>query len=170
MNIPALDGRTVFVLVLLVVLFAGACGERPAPLDGRQASGGGDQGTTGTSEELPRIGPPPPCDDTGLCAAGFMVDDRFYSLSCGGVRPEVVSQEVLAEGDLHGDDVELRRIQSVDPHVLVAISVAGGQCTEGESVLSPWSMAFPGELSGEEVREAICHAAVEEHRARNGCS
>lgn len=162
--------RVALIGMLFTALLAVGCGARSAPRDVAETPGRDDAtDVVGVPDEVPSIHQPE-CDDTGACAAGFMVADTFYSLSCGAVRPEVVTLEVLAEGVSHGDDVEVRRIESVDPDVLVAVSIDGGRCSEGEPVLSPWSMAFPGESPEGAVREAICHAAVDEHRARNDCA
>jgi hypothetical protein len=35
---------------------------------------------------------------TTSCAAGFKIDDRFYSISCGAVRPDKVHSKVFASG------------------------------------------------------------------------
>lgn len=117
----------------------------------------------------------PVCNDTGggsaVCAAGFVIDDRFYALSCGAVRPDVVSDEVLAVGDYSGRATEVRRIKDVDPGLIVAVLRDGGMCAEGDVVLSPWSMAFPaGAHEDPAMNEAVCRVFVEQHRERNHCT
>lgn len=101
----------------------------------------------------------------GSCAAGFFVDGTFHSLSCGPVRPELISDEVVARGD----GLEVRRINDVDPAVMVAISIKGGECADGDTALSPWSMAFPGDGTEPELHDAICNVTFQEHHARNNC-
>lgn len=170
MTLGTLGCRAALIGMLVMALLAGACGAhstRPGPA--QTPEHGATTDVVGAPDGVPSIVTPPDCDDTGSCAAGFTVANTFYTRSCGAVRPEVVTEEVLAKGDVNGDDVEVRAIESVDSDVLVAVSIEGGRCSEGEGVLSPWSMAFPEESDDDERGEAICHAAVDEHQARNGC-
>jgi len=112
---------------------------------------------------------PGPCRDDGECAEGFSVEETFHTLSCGAVRPELVTDEVVASGRWAGDDREVRVIAGVDPDVLVAIDIAGGECADGDVALSEYSMVFVGTPDAAGVREAVCTAAVDEHLDRNGC-
>jgi hypothetical protein len=153
------------VLILALALGAAACGDAP-PV--RVAS-------TTPSTTTPEIVGPGECNDTstgGLasCAAGFKVGDQGYTLSCGAVRPDVVTEDVLATGRYAGQQTEIRRIAGVDPKILVAVKLGGGACGDNDVVLSPWSMAFfgnPGQDAA--THDAICTASVKEHLARNGC-
>jgi len=125
--------------------------------------------STATEGQVPQL-EDPDCDDveqgSPACAAGFVIDDIQYALSCGAVRPEVVTEQVLARGSLHGDTVEVRSAEGVSPRVLVVVSVPGG-CDD--VVLSPWSLAFPAGASQAELDAAICAVVVKEHRERNHC-
>lgn len=158
--------RVVVAIVALVVL--SACGgrvvEQPAPL-----AETANDGVDGSTEEVAKLVEPPECEDNGSCAAGFVVADTFYALSCGAVRPDAVTEETLARGELYGEDVEVRRVKGVRADVLVAVSREGGRCAEGDVPLSPWSLAFPPGASQTELDAAICVAVVDEHRARNNC-
>ena len=116
----------------------------------------------------------PPCEDNdedhdAACAEGFLVGETFHAVSCGAVRPELVTDEVVARGAWAGDVREVRVIAGVDPDVLLAIDVPGGECADGEVVLSDFSMVIVGRYDPASAEEAICAAAIDEHLARNGC-
>lgn len=110
------------------------------------------------------------CPANASCAAGFTVEGRLHSLSCGAVRPDRVTDEVLARGRYQGQETEVRRIRDVDRDVLVAVRLPGGLCGDDDMVaLSPWSMAFIGRHDDEVTKKAVCAAAVEQHLERNHC-
>lgn len=146
------------VLGIIAVLALSACGSKTGP-DGPSA---------GSPAEVPTL-VEPECDDGGSCMAGFLVADTFYALSCGAVRPDAVTEETLARGELYGEDVEVRSVEGVSSDVLVAVSVEGGLCGDDDVPLSPWSIAFPEGASESELETAICAVVVDEHRARNNC-
>lgn len=112
---------------------------------------------------------PGPCRDDDACAEGFLVGETFHSVSCGPVRPELVTDEVVARGSWAGDVHEVRVIAGVDPAVLVAIDIPGGECAEGDVALSDFRMVFVGRHDPTRAQEAICAATVDEHLARNDC-
>lgn len=141
------------VVGILVALALSACG-----------GGAGGQPMSGVPTLVE-----PECDDGGDCAAGFVLADTFYALSCGAVRPDAVSEETLARGELSWEEVEVRSVKGVSSDVLVAVSVEGGVCDDDDVPLSPWSMAFPRGASQSELEAAICAVVMEEHRARNDC-
>lgn len=100
----------------------------------------------------------PKCDDTGACAAGYRIRGRFYALNCDAVRPEAVTEEVVARGS----GTEARRVEGVDPASLVAIRRTAA-CSRAEgAAASPWVMAHTS-------RDAVCTVVVEEQRARHQC-
>ena len=132
------------------------------------ATVGGEGSPTSSPAGAPTL-VEPECHDTGACAAGFVVGDTFYALSCGPVRPDVVSEETLARGGLYGEEVEVRSVTGVSSDLLVAVSIEGGDCADGDVPLSPWSMAFPEGGSQSELKAAICAVVVDGHRARNNC-
>lgn len=104
-------------------------------------------------------------------AGCFSIDGIFHTISCGAVRADLVSDEIVAEGSWQGRPIEVRRIAGVDPILLLAASLDGGICAEDDlTPLSPWSMLFVGEHSPAEVHDAVCRAGVDAHRARNGCA
>ena len=118
---------------------------------------------------------PGECRDTvgasAACAAGFTMDGLFYGISCGAVRADAVSDTVVAIGTYSGIATEVRQIRDVDPTLLLAIRRDGGVCGDGDRVLSPWSMLFPGDSTKRpEIRDAVCAATVEQHRERNQCA
>jgi hypothetical protein len=117
----------------------------------------------------PPIIDPGPCRDEDACAEGFLVGETFHAVSCGAVRPELVTDEIVARGTWAGDVREVRVIGGVDPDVLLAIDMPGGECADGEVVLSDFSMVIVGRYDPSRAQEAICVAAVDEHLARNGC-
>lgn len=154
------------------VIAVAACGENsngavddPAPPEADEApSFTGAEGC----EDTPGVGSMAP--PGSLCPAGFTLDGTFYSVSCGPVRPETVTDDVLARGVYSGDATELRRVADTDPRYLVAIQVDGGACGDGDDVLSAWSMAFPeGAAQRPEMTEAVCRIAFEQHLAREHC-
>jgi len=159
-SVPAL-------MVAILVLLGGCDG------DERESSADASSDTDAPAEadDIPRFTGPGECDDTPSCAAGFTLDGTFYAISCGPIRPDVVTDDVLARGVYAGRTTEVRRIDGVDPHRLAAILLDGGACGEGDAVLSEWSMVFP-EVSGEPsvTRDAICRVTFEEYLARNHCS
>lgn len=150
--------RVTGVVGIVAVLTLSACGSSTGP-DGPSA---------GSPAEVPTL-VEPECDDGGDCAAGFVLADTFYALSCGAVRPDAVSEETLARGELSWEEVEVRSVEGVSSDVLVAVSVEGGLCDDDDVPLSPWSMAFPMGASESELEAAICAVVVDEHRARNNC-
>lgn len=107
--------------------------------------------------------------DGGACGSTFTIGRERFGVSCGPVRPEVVTDEVLAEGTFAGGDTEVRRIADVDPAVLVAIRRPGGVCGDEDAAVSEWSMALPAGAARPDVQAAICKATFEEHYERNGC-
>ena len=160
-------------LVLLALVLAG-CG---SPAGGtaagapRRASGAPavSPDSTGTLTE-------PTCSDGAACAAGFMLDGVFHSTSCGAVRPDMVSDRVIATGTYMRKRTEVRQIDGVDPSLVVALLHPGGACGEGDShYLSRWSMAFPqseDNLKAERQRNlhlATCRVTPEQHQRRNRC-
>lgn len=141
--------------------------ESASPTPSRSSTG------TATDVDRPAADVPtleePECDDGGSCAAGFLIADTFYALSCGAVRPDAVTEDTLARGVLSGEEVEVRRVDGASTDVLVAVSVEGGLCGDDDVALSPWSMAFPAGASQSELEATICLVVVDEHRARNDC-
>lgn len=122
----------------------------------------------GPSAQVPTL-VEPECDDGGSCAAGFLIDDRFYALSCGAVRPDLVTHETVARGELYGQMVEVRSVEGASSDVLVAVSLEGGRCGDDDVVLSPWSMAFPDDASQSDIEAAICVVVVDEQKDVNDC-
>lgn len=101
----------------------------------------------------------PECDDVelGACAAGFVLDDGvFYNLGCGAVRDSAVSDEVIGEGEIEGEMVTVNTLDGMPRTLMVAVSLPGGLCAEGDRVLSDWSMAFPQGVDNEALVEAVC--------------
>jgi hypothetical protein len=140
-----------------------ACPQMVACTAGSATEPRGDDGSP-----LPIVDPGP-CRDEDACAEGFLVGDDLHAVSCGAVRPELVTDEVVARGTWAGDVREVRVIGGVDPDVLLAIDMPAGECADGEVVLSDFSMVIVGRYDPSRAQEAICVAAVDEHLARNGC-
>lgn len=116
----------------------------------------------------------PECNDVdlGVCAAGFVLDDgMFYNLSCSAVRDSAVSEEVIGEGEFEGEMVVVHTLETVPRSVMIAVSLPGGLCAEGDQVLSDWSMAFPQGANQESLTEAICDVGElsAAQREANGC-
>lgn len=114
----------------------------------------------------------PDCDDTGLCAAGFVLDDGiFYGLSCRAVRDAEVSDEVLGRGQLEGEEVTVNAVEGIDRDVMVAVSLPGGLCHDGAEALSGWSVAFPSTVDDAVARETLCQVGelTEAQRVADGC-
>src|SRR5215216_5032563 len=84
------------------------------------------------TDGLPTIAQPE-CDDTAQCRAGFSVGGKDYSHSCGAVGPDLVTGEALARGRYGEVTVEMRAVRGVEPGLLAAISIAGGNCDEGSA-------------------------------------
>lgn len=96
---------------------------------------------------------------------GVRLDGAFYSISFGAVRPDVVTDHVITRGTYDGAPTELRRIAGVDPQVLVAIRLDGGERGDEDEPVSAWSMVFPGDGATRSDREAaICAAGFEQDR------
>ena len=146
-----------------------ACG---SPTTGTDTETWATPSASATEAQVPTL-EEPACNDvihpqgSAQCAAGFVVNDISYGLSCDAVRPEVVTEQVVARGKLSGTPVEVRSVEGVRPEVLVAVSIDGGVC---DDVVSPWSMAFPYGAPQAEVNEAICAVVFPEHRERNNCA
>ena len=114
----------------------------------------------------------PECNDTGMCAAGFVLDDGvFYNLDCGAVRSSAVSDEVIGSGEFEGQIVSVNTVEGVSRNVMVAVSLPGGLCAEGDEAVTGWSMAFPQGADQDAVLEAACEfgeLSAAQRRA-NGC-
>lgn len=164
-------GRDVVVAVLIVLTLSG-CSRAPDELPVWSAGSGTENPRPPTAAapdgEVPVL-VEAECDDGGDCAAGFLVSDRFYELSCGAVRAALVTDEVVARGELYGDVVEVRTVDGASDDVLVAVSLEGGRCGDGDVALSPWSMAFPSDASQRDVEMAICVVVVAEQKRINNC-
>jgi hypothetical protein len=114
----------------------------------------------------------PPCDDTAACASGFLLDDGvFYAVGCTAIRDAAVSDEVIGSGEFEGEMVTVNVLHDVSRDVMVAISLPGGLCNEGDEAVSQWSMVFPTGGDQDAVTQAICEvgelSAAE--RQANGC-
>ena len=111
------------------------------------------------------------CGRQGSCVSGFYVGKQFHVVSCEAVRPELVSADVLAAGMFQGAPSELRRIEGVDPTIVVAVRGDGGKCGPGDEVLGPWSVGFVGLGGDPRVPAMTCAVLVPERRTRSrGCS
>lgn len=156
-------------IVAAVALSACGCRTVDQPRSSAGTATDGPDGSAAVSTaEVPTF-VEPECDDSGDCAAGFLLADTFYSLSCGAVRPDAVTEEKVARGELSGQDVDVRSVEGVSTDVLVAVSVVGGVCDVDDVPLSPWRMAFGEHASQSEQEAAVCTVVVEEQRARNDC-
>lgn len=58
----------------------------------------------------------PPCNDTGACPAGVLIDGVFYLQSCGLIDPAAVSDQVYATGE----GITAYVLDDVDPRVMLA--------------------------------------------------
>ena len=116
---------------------------------------------------VPMIVQPDESDDTDACAAAFALGDERYVTSCGAARPELVTAEVLGTGSYQGRPSEVRRIEGIEPSVMVALRRDAGVCADGDTVLSPWAMAFHVEAG--DTSAAVCQVTVDAHRERNRC-
>lgn len=105
--------------------------------------------------------------------AGFDLDGVFYPLSCAAVQDELVTDQVIGNASLYGEDVTVNRIVGVDVSVLVAVSVPGGYCsdTDPNEIHTNWSMAFHPYAEQAEVERAICQVGALSPSSRlvNGC-
>lgn len=142
---------------------------------GARPSNGEESVTTGTTTTHPVAGAPPQlqetvCGENASCASGFSIDDTGFVVSCGPIKPEFVTDEVLAIGTLAGSDTEVRGLVDIPTDVLVAVRLPGGLCSEGDLALSEWSMAIEdGSLRKPALRQAICPVTFEAFYERNGC-
>lgn len=114
----------------------------------------------------------PGCDDTAACASGFVLDDGvFYNLDCGAVRNSAVSDEVIGSGEFEGQIVSVNLVEGVSRSVMVAVSLPGGLCAEGDEAVTDWTMAFPQGADQDAVLEAACEVGElsTAQRLANGC-
>jgi len=128
--------------------------------------------TNPTPEEEAPAFSSPECDDTGFCEYLFELEGIGYSLSCAGVRPDAVTDQVLGTGVLDGIEVTVNLISGVDPAVTVAVSLPGGDCDDdGEIVISPWRMTIPGRPDERALLNAVClvGALTPAEAELNGC-
>lgn len=113
----------------------------------------------------------PECADTGMCAAGFVLDDGvFYNIDCSAIRESAVSDEVIGEGDIDVYEVSVNLLVDVPRSVLVAVSQGGGFCGFDE-FSSEWVAAFPDGVDNPALLEAICDVGElsAAQREANGC-
>jgi hypothetical protein len=129
-----------------------------------------------TSSTLTRADPGglvvPDCDDSASCPAGFVLGDGvFYNLGCRAVREADVTSEVLGRGRLDDESVTVNAIEGIDRSVMVAVSLPGGLCEEGDQALSHWTGAFPPSVDDEALQEANCSVGelTEVQRIADGC-
>lgn len=114
----------------------------------------------------------PGCDDTAACAAGFVLDDGvFYHLDCGAVRNSAVSDEVIGTGEFEGQTVTVNTVEGVPRSVMVAVSLPGGLCAEGDEPATDWTMAFPEGADTDVLQGAFCEVGElsAAQRQANGC-
>lgn len=147
--------------VAVPILIAGQQGQPPL-LDGPTTDS--NPSTSGPAPS--RIVQQSDCPGMAVCAAGFMVDDVFYSITCNPVRGELVSDDVVAAGQYDGGEAEVRKVIGVDPDVLVAVRLESDTC-DGTA----WRMVFPDRERDKEARRtAVCSAAMPDDLAeRNDC-
>lgn len=114
----------------------------------------------------------PECDDTSACAAGFVLDDGvFYAVGCTAIRDSAVSDEVIGGGEFEGQTITVNLLEGVPRDVMVAVSMPGGLCKEGDEAVSQWSMVFPTGGDQGAVTQAICDVGEmsDADRRANGC-
>ncbi len=171
-----------FINVALVVVVVTACGSdgventevSPVGLEDLGSSPVASSTTTGTEEsggsgELVV----PDCEGNASCAAGFLLNEVFYALSCAAVRDSMVTDDVIGVGDLYGDTVSVNLVEGVADSVLVAVSVPGGFCSDNDpdERHTNWSVAFPEGADQAAFAQAICQVAdlSASQRLTNGC-
>lgn len=115
----------------------------------------------------------PECDDNASRAAGFVLNEVFYALSCAAVRDSMVTEDVIGVGDLYGDSVTVNLVEGVADSVLVAVSVPGGFYSDNDpdERHTSWSVAFPEGADQAAFTQAICEVAdlSASQRLTNGC-
>ncbi len=70
----------------------------------------------------------PECDDTGSCILAIEIDGDLWAMNCNAVRPESVSQDVVAVGGGGVFVDEARPIVGIDPDAVLAAHVTGEEC------------------------------------------
>lgn len=77
----------------------------------------------------------------------------------------------LDSGEFEGETVTVNLLDGVPRDVMVAVSLPGGLCKEGDEAVSDWSMVFPTGGDQDAVSKAVCEvgelSAAE--RQVNGC-
>ena len=84
----------------------------------------------------------PPCADDAGCQVGFVVGRTLYGVSCYGVDPSAVDDEVLARGsDL--EFAEVRAIDGLPVELWVAVRGPEMPCRPGQDqpLLYDWYLA-----------------------------
>jgi hypothetical protein len=118
------------------------------------------------------------CPPGAACISGFRVDGVLHAVSCGAVRADAVSDHVVARGTWRGRPTEVRRIDGIEPSLIVAIDRPGGMCDEGDTrQTSPWSLGFPEreDVDNRDARRgrllhlAVCRVSPDQQRRRNRC-
>jgi len=124
-----------------------------------------------TSESsLPTIAGPAKCRDTASCTGGFTLNGVGYVLGCAGIEPDRISGDVLATGTYGETSTEVRRIEGVDPGVVVALRRPGGVCGDRDPVRSPWTAAIRiGPGNEQAVQRSVCAVIDAAEKARNRC-
>lgn len=81
----------------------------------------------------------PPCPDTAACLGGFIVGHTLYGVSCYGVDPSAVDDEVLARGS-DRQFAEVRAIDGLPVELWVAVRGPEMPCRPGqdEPLLYEW--------------------------------
>jgi len=124
-----------------------------------------------SKSSLPTIAGPAKCRDTASCAGGFTLKGVSYVLGCAGIEPDRVSRDVLATGTYGETSTEVRRIEGVDPGVVVALRRPGGVCGDRDPVRSPWTVAFRiGPGNEQAVQRSVCAVIDAAEKARSKCS
>ena len=109
------------------------------------------------------------CPPGAGCGTTILIEGVRHGLTCGPVRPEALSERVIALGMVRGVATEVRELRDVEPGVMVAIRVDAKSCEDGSRVVSPWSMVWPvtADLGSPEAHQAMCSVAMEEYRQQH---
>ncbi|MBI4936583.1 MAG: hypothetical protein HY828_22120 [Actinobacteria bacterium] len=118
-----------------------------------------------------------PCpSDVGFCGPSYTFAGRPYDgPGCLPVRPEVVSDDVIARGRIGGQRTEVRRVTDVDPALLVAVRLPTTGCDEVDRTPSEWSLALAtppdarDAVRQRDVHRAVCGVVLPRDRAGSRC-
>jgi hypothetical protein len=103
------------------------------------------------------------------CGSRFTFGGANFQISCGGVKPEFITERTLGQDQ----QTVIREVDGVPPSLLVAINRPGGNCSliDPDQHPTDWAIAFSIDADQQAVLSSICQVAAlsAAERLADGC-